>query len=364
MTPRENLLSLHRRTGYEWAPVSFNLCPEMQRKMRAAVPEGVSPGEHYDFPEGFARTGAPGPNLVPREGVDWRRFYDEPLHPDTQFDAYGVAREGGHAGTFHLRRMHHPMAKFDSLEQMQAYPWPEWDWENIEHIRARVEEAHARGLPVVAGMGCTVWEKAWYIRDMTVLMMDMLEGDEKAVFILDKITEDSVRCAAAFARAGVDLIATGDDIGMQKTIMMSLDMYREWLKPRLARVIAAAKAENPDVLIQYHSCGYVEPFIPDLIEAGIDILNPVQPECMDFETLFREYGERLSFNGTLGTQTTMPFGSAAEVREVVFHNLGIAGARGGLEVCPTHLLEPEVPWENVEAYILACRDFSRAHSRA
>jgi uroporphyrinogen decarboxylase len=150
----------------------------------------------------------------------------------------------------------------------------------------------------------------------------------------------------------------GDDIGMQCTIMMSVEMYREWLKPRLARVIKAAKDIKPDVLIQYHSCGFIEPFIPDLIEVGVDILNPIQPECMDFEKLHKEYGSTLSFNGTIGTQTTMPFGTAEEVRRVTLRNLEVAGAQGGLLVCPTHLLEPEVPWENVAAYVRACQEFS------
>jgi uroporphyrinogen decarboxylase len=359
MNPRENMLSLYRRTGYEWAPVSFNLCPAMQEKMRAAVPQGVSLGEYFEYPEGFAYAGAPGPKRVPCETPDWRSFFPEEMHESTTFSDYGVAHEGGHEGTHHLWRMHHPMAHFDSLEQLQAYPWPEWDWENIDHIRAAVDSAHGRDLPVIASMACSVWETSWYIRDMTVLMMDMTMGDEKAVYLLDRVTEDSARRARALARSGVDLIAMGDDIGMQQTIMMSLEMYREWLKPRLAKVIAAAKAEKPDILIQYHSCGYVEPYIPELVDAGVDILNPVQPECMDFAKLHAEYGDRLSFNGTLGTQTTMPFGTPKDVRETVFRNLDIAGAKGGLGVCPTHLLEPEVPWENVEAYVIACRDYSR-----
>ncbi|MBN2450099.1 MAG: hypothetical protein JXR77_06900 [Lentisphaeria bacterium] len=363
MTPRENMLSLYRRTGWEWAPVSFSLCPAMQQKMRAAVPEGMGLGAHFDYPEGFAYTGAPGPKRLAAEKPDWQRYYAESLHPETSFSDYGVAMEGGHEGTHHLRRMHHPMARMDSLEQMQAYPWPQWDWENSAHIREAVETAHAKGLPVIAGMACCVWETSWYIRDMTVLMMDMVAGDPKASYVLDRVTDDSARRAEAFARAGVDIIATGDDIGMQKTIMMSLDMYREWLKPRLARIIAAAKRVKPDLLVHYHSCGYVEPYIPDLIEAGIDILNPVQPECMDFAGLHARYGDRLSFNGTLGTQTTMPFGTPDDVREVVFRNLEIAGAGGGLAVCPTHLLEPEVPWANVDAYVRACRDYSRKGGR-
>jgi len=359
MTPRENMLSLYQRIGYEWAPVEFNLCPDMQVKMRAAVPVGMSLGEYFDYPEGFARVRVPGPKQIPRETPDWRGFFNEPLHPETSFSVYGVAHEGGHEGTHHLWRMHHPMAHFESIDQMRQYPWPDWDWVDIAHMKKAVDDAHARGLPAVAGMGCTVWETSWYIRDMTVIMMDMLEGDEKAAYVLDRVTSDSAKRAAAFARAGADIITTGDDIGMQETIMMSLGMYREWLKPRLARVIAAAKAEKPSILIQYHSCGYVEPFIPDLMETGIDILNPVQPECMDFGKLHAEYGDRLSFNGTLGTQTTMPFGTPTEVRDTVFRNLDIAGSKGGLVVCPTHLLEPEVPWANVEAYVKACRDYSR-----
>jgi uroporphyrinogen decarboxylase len=193
-----------------------------------------------------------------------------------------------------------------------------------------------------------------------MLMIDMSMEDEMATFILDKITEHACQRASAFAAAGADIIGMGDDIGMQSTIMMSKNMYDEWLKPRLAKVISAAKAQNPNVLIQYHTCGFVEPLIDSLIDAGIDILNPVQPECMEFSEIHKKYGDRLSFNGTIGTQTTMPFGTPEEVKKVVFKNLEIAGSTGGLFCCPTHLLEPEVPWENIEAYVAACKEFSTA----
>jgi uroporphyrinogen decarboxylase len=134
-------------------------------------------------------------------------------------------------------------------------------------------------------------------------------------------------------------------------------MYRTWLKPRLTRVIAAAKAAKPDILISYHSCGYVLPFIDDLIDAGVDILNPVQPECMAFAELQAQYGERLSFNGTIGTQQLMPYGTPQQVRDEVRRNLELAGEKGGLFCCPTHMLEPEVPWANVEAYVEAVKHF-------
>ncbi|MFO7870452.1 MAG: uroporphyrinogen decarboxylase family protein [Kiritimatiellia bacterium] len=360
MNPRENMLSLYRRRGYEFPPVELNMCPTIQDKMKKAIGADAAPEEYFDYPEGFAHRTIPGPELIPAEDVDWRKFYPYELDPDTYFSPYGKAREGGYEGAYHLRRAHHPMAEMDSLEEMRDYPWPAWDFDNIDHMVEAVNEARAECAPSTGHMACTIWETAWGIRDMTKLMMDMATGDEKAAFVLDKVTADSVGRARTFARAGVDIIHIGDDIGMQDTIMMSLEMYREWLKPRLAGVIAAAREEKPDVLIFYHSCGYVEPFIPDLMEIGVDILNPVQPECMDFERLHAEYRDVLSFNGTLGTQTTMPFGTTDEVRELVRKNLDIAGAKGGLVVTPTHTLEPEVPWENIEAYVLACRDYGRA----
>ena len=138
--------------------------------------------------------------------------------------------------------------------------------------------------------------------------------------------------------------------------MMSEALYDRFLFPRLSSVIQAAREINPAILIFYHSCGYITPFIPRLIEAGIDVLNPVQPECMDFAEIHAQFGDRLSFYGTIGTQTTMPFGTEEEVREAVKRNLDIAGEKGGLLVAPTHMLEPEVPWRNVKAYIQACRE--------
>ena len=144
---------------------------------------------------------------------------------------------------------------------------------------------------------------------------------------------------------------------MQESIMMSTDMYRYWLKTRLKKVIQAARDVNPDILISYHSCGFIEPFIPDLIDAGVDILNPIQPECMDFGEIFEKYQGQISFNGTIGTQRLMPFGTPEEIRAEVWKNLDIAGEKGGLFCCPTHVLEPEVPWENIEAYVAACKEY-------
>lgn len=175
--------------------------------------------------------------------------------------------------------------------------------------------------------------------------------------LLDRVTDVAVAQMENLARAGVDSVYFGDDIGMQHTIMMSEDLYSYWLKPRLKRLIDAARAIKPDIIIIYHSCGHVNELIPHLIEAGIDVLNPVQPESMEFREIYDLYGDRLSFHGTIGTQTTMPFGTPEEVRENVRHMIETVGKGGGLVIAPTHVLEPEVPWENVEALVQAIKDY-------
>lgn len=347
---------MYRRQGYKHAPVTFSLCPSLAHTYKEIAGDTPLP-VYFDYPEGFATQEIPRLSFRPRDSVDWTKYYDVALKEGTTFNAYGVAFEPGSAAAQHMTYMRHPLRNATSLEEMEAYPFPSYDSTHTEYIQEAVHQAHKAGLAAVGCAHCTIWETAWYIRDMTQLMMDMCSGDEKATFILDVLTEHAVQCVTAYARAGADIIELGDDIGMQTTLMMSKEMYDMWLKPRLARVISAAKKENPDVLIYYHTCGYVEPLIPRLIEAGIDILNPVQPECMTFSEIHARYGDRLAFNGTIGTQTTMPFGTPQDVRNMVWHNLSIAGEKGGLLCCPTHLLEPEVPWENVEAYVRACREW-------
>ena len=187
--------------------------------------------------------------------------------------------------------------------------------------------------------------------------MDMLSDEELAEAVFDMVEKMSTDRALIYARSGVDILYLGDDIGMQNSIMMSEEMYTRWIFPRLKRLIGKVKAIRPDIIVIYHSCGYIEPLIKYLIDAGIDVLNPIQAECMEFKEIYEKYGDQISFHGTIGTQTVMPFGTPEEVKKNVWGNLDIAGEKGGLMVAPTHLLEPEVPWKNILAYVDACREY-------
>ena len=129
--------------------------------------------------------------------------------------------------------------------------------------------------------GGTIFETAWGMRGFENLVTDMMTNKDFAACLLDKITNFSISNASYFASCGADVLLTGDDFGMQDRMMISPKMWREWFKPRYAELISSVKVVNPEMLVFYHSDGMIEPIIPDLIEIGVDILNPVQPECMD-----------------------------------------------------------------------------------
>ena len=352
MTKRENLLALLRREPYEEIPVDFSLCPDLVEIFREKTNGQTDYAAYFGMPwRGVADI------RLPYDPENYRKFYPGGLKEGSSIDIWGVAHEPGSEAARHMTYMRNPMREMEDLKEIMAYPFPDFSKGDASHQKRQVEEIHAQGLAANGSMQCTIWEAAWYMRGMENLMVDMSCEPEIAAYIFDKVTEQAIIRAQSFAKAGVDIIYLGDDIGMQNGPMMSTDMYRTWLKPRLKKVVDAIRKINPHILVFYHSCGTVTEFIPDLIDCGIDVLNPIQSECMDFAKIYHTYGDKLSFHGTIGTQTTMPFGTPQEVKEQVWKNLNIAKKYGGLFVAPTHLLEPEVPWENIDAYVEACREY-------
>ena len=187
--------------------------------------------------------------------------------------------------------------------------------------------------------------------------MDMIDRPEWCEHILDRLTETNLAIACAAARAGVDVIRTGDDVANQQRLMFRRDHWRRFMKTRWAKVYAAARAIKPNLEIWYHSDGNIEAIIPELIEIGVTILNPVQPECLDPVAVKRQYGDRLVIDGSIGTQTTMPFGGPDDVRETIRERVRTIGRDGAFIISPTHVLEPEVPLDNIAAFIETSLEF-------
>jgi uroporphyrinogen decarboxylase len=341
-----------RRTGFDSVPIDFQLCPAQQEAFRRQT-GATDPYRHFAVPIRWQHCPLAAPEA---DRSVW--FDPDELSPGTWFDDYGVGHSPGGEGSFHFTKMRHPLKGAQrSTADLAAYPLPLVAADAQARLQSTVNALHAEGLAAGGWLACTIWETSWYLRSMEDLMDDMLNTPERAAAILDRVTALAVQQARLHATTDCDVLELGDDIGMQSAPLMSLDLWREWLKPRLAAVIAAARAVKPDILVYYHSCGFILPFIDDLISIGVDILNPVQPESMSFAAVHARYGDRLSFWGTIGTQTTLPFGTPAEVRNAVRSNLERCGAKGGLVIGPTHTLEPEVPWENFMAMIEAAREF-------
>jgi uroporphyrinogen decarboxylase len=216
----------------------------------------------------------------------------------------------------HFVRMIHPLQGAETIESIADYPLPDFTRpECWSRLQSQVARFHTQDLAVLGALEITIFEISWYLRGMETLLSDMMLEPDRAEVLLERITILREFQAQTFAQAGVDILALGDDVATQRGMLMSPRLWRKWLKPRLARVIDVARSVNPGILIWYHTDGDCRAVIPELIEIGVDILNPVQPECMDPAEIKVLYGDRLSFSGTIGIQTTMPFGTPQEVKQ-------------------------------------------------
>jgi len=151
---------------------------------------------------------------------------------------------------------------------------------------------------------------------------------------------------------GVDMVWLGDDVGTQSSMLMSPDVWRRFFKPRMANLVASLKRINPRVKVAYHSDGNIYAIIPDLIEIGIDVLNPIQPACMDPVLLKEQYGDKLCFWGSIDVQRTLPFGTPLDVRQEVITRIETLGKGGGFILAPTHHVQLDTPlanfWEMID----------------
>ncbi|HET6487224.1 MAG TPA: uroporphyrinogen decarboxylase family protein, partial [Spirochaetia bacterium] len=157
-----------------------------------------------------------------------------------------------------------------------------------------------------------------------------------------------------FAAYPIDGVYFGDDWGSQRAMLMAPATWRRLVKPYLQEMYGQAHRQGWDVFI--HCCGQVTPILDDLVEIGLNVFNPFQPEVMDIESLMKRYSRRLAFYGSLSIQRTLPFGTEDDVRREVRHRLSLARAHGGLILSPSHDMPPDVPVKNVLAMLGALRD--------
>lgn len=354
--PRDRVLAALSREVPDRCPLQASFTPEFAARLRADLgldsggdadhnPHGG--GNPYDLEMalgedmlltsvGWANCYYRGGDYVDEWGVRWKSAPYE-----TRF---GPGRYTEIAG--------HPLADAAALG---AYRPPDPGRPELYEEAARVVREHGREHWIVGVTVTTIFETAWALRGLDRLLEDLVADADLAEAILDIPFRFHLAAAKRLAALGVDMIWTGDDVGAQSAMLMSPAMWRRFLKPRMARFFAEVRAVNPGVKIAYHSDGCILPIIPDLIEIGLDVLNPVQPASMDPEDLKRRYGDKLAFWGSIDEQRTLPFGTPGDVRREVETRVRTLGKGGGLVVGPTHHVQLDTPLENFRAMIDAVK---------
>ena len=352
MKPRERVEATlsHRRP--DRCPFFVSFTPEFAERLKKDLNLIDSPESHN--PHG-------GGNLYQLEtaldqdllvtSVGWANsYYQEPCDYTDEWGigwrsvqyqtAYGTGR--------YTEVVDHPLADDEAVESYQS-PDPERP-ELYQEARKTLDKFQD-DYYICGGVVTTIFETGWALRGLERLLLDLLEKPDLAEIILDIPFKYHLKVASKLAKMGVDMIWLGDDVGMQNSMLISPATWRKFFKPRMARFIKEIKEINPNLKVAYHSDGDIYPIIPDLIDIGLDVLNPIQPKSLDPEKLNREFGDELSFWGTIDEQQTLPFGSPDDVRDEVKSRLQTIGKDGGLIIGPTHHVQLDTSLENFWAMI-------------
>ena len=243
-----------------------------------------------------------------------------------------------------------PLGYVEDVKDFEGYIWPDIDKFDFASLPGQIGDAHKTYYIKLQTGG--LFELAWALRGYEQFMIDMVESPEIPHFIMAKLTDfycEYVRRAMKYAGAQYDMVYTYDDIAAQNSLLMSKDMWKEFLRPyheKLNKVI-----HDCGKIVMYHSCGAVYDVIPLLAELPIDVLNPLQPAAkgMDFEKIKENFGKTLCFHGGIDIQHLLPHGTADEVRAAVKRAIALLGRDGGYILTSAHYIQADTPVENILA---------------
>ncbi len=254
-------------------------------------------------------------------------------------DDWGVSwvREG-----WYNQVCRNPLADAD-VSALADYRFPDPDAPARFAPLVRLCERFAADFFIGADVSGSIFEPCYHLRGMDRLLIDMLEEPELVAAFFDAAADFTRRVCLRALELPIDWIWLGDDVGGQGAMLLSPDLWRDLLKPRLAGVIAAVKAARPGIIVAYHSCGAIRPIIGDLIEIGVDVLNPLQSLCpgMDPVELKAEYGGDLAFMGGLDTQEFLIRATPDEVRREAARLIAAMSDGGGYIFAASHTIQPD-----------------------
>ena len=201
----------------------------------------------------------------------------------------------------------------------------------------------------VVDLGWTLFERAWTLAGMENILMAFIADKKFVEGFLDRITEWNLQMIDNICAFDIDAIWFGDDWGQQRSLIMGPEMWREFFKPRIRTLFQRVKSHGKQVFL--HSCGKVDELFDDLIECGLDLFNPFQPEVINVFQIKQQYGDRLNFWGGISTQRTLPFGTVDQVKDEVRQMIDKVGKGGGYIAAPAHDIPADAKPENIAAMI-------------
>ena len=267
----------------------------------------------------------------------------EPVDADHVRDYYGVVWDrsvDSDIGTPCEWPIHSPA-------DLDGYEFPNADDSSWYDGAAGVLKRYRDRFSIYA-LGFSLYERAWTMRGMTELLMDMVERPAFVERLLDRIVEHNLQQVRRALELGVDAVYFGDDYGQQTGLIFGIDHWRHFIKPRLARMFKPVREAGKFVTM--HSCGRVQELFDDLVEIGLNMFNPFQPEVMDVFDMLPRYRGRLAFHGGMSVQKILPFGTVDQVRAQT-RRLIEAGRGGGYVFSPSHSVPYDVPPENLVAMV-------------
>ena len=379
ISPRERVnLSLNHTTP-DRVPVDFLATVEVWEKMIAFLGmESPGPFNADFFDENWEA-------LLQKYQVDCRLLsYDQFFQPPDSFFEKGdtinwwdalsrstpnrmfrrVSKDGdifdlwGH----HMRVTENPTGAYEEIVQfplrdaspsdVQNYTWPKpdwWDFNPLPKVIAQLDTHESYHLRFRAG---SIFEVAWQLCGMDKFLMDLALDPQVPLLIMDHLTEITAELLNRVLEENserLDMVYFYDDVATENSLMISKDMWKQYVQPRHARLFEVAKKYHKKIM--YHCDGSIYPLIPDLIEMGVDLLNPVQVDAKNMEDwrLKDEFGDMLCFHGGIDNIHTLPFGTPQEVQKEVKDRIHVLGKNGGYIATSTHHIQSNTPPENVNA---------------
>ncbi len=260
-------------------------------------------------------------------------------------------------GLYYMDVIEEPLRSVSSEDEVKQFPFPDPYAAGRFDVAKREIAKFKQDYFIVGDLELSIFEMAWHMVGLEKFLVDIATGEPYVDVLFDRVLEFTIGIGKQLVELGVDAVWTGDDVGAQNGMLISPKMWRRYLKPRHAQLFKELKASNPNVLIAYHSDGAVAPVLNELIEIGMDVFNPVQPNVPghDPAELKAKFGDSVAFWGGIDQQQLLPRGTPAEIEADVESKIKILGQGGGYLCAPAHIIQSDVSVENVEAFIAAVK---------